>query len=414
MATGKTAVVIGAGIVGVLTAWRLLQDGWRVIQLEAATLGAGSSSRSAACARQQFSTTASVRAMIHSVRWFERFQECFDATGPAMRQVGYFYPYWESDVTAFAAARQLVRDQQAWGLRDVELWDQPDMILEQFPFVNPEGLLGARFCGTDGFCFPDQIYTTVHAHCLQYSQFRVHMQASVIGIEHSGGRISAVTTPQGKVFGDVYINCTNAWATQLERLLHGDEVRRLLPVQPLRRFLWLFPHFRETLLAAHSGFDPLRFPMVVLTNGVYCRPEGPQANQLMMGHAHAPPPQWGFTHGDQDVPCPESDELGDVAWFLLAEAVPIMQSRFGFTTTGFYGTTPNHQPYICQDVAFANWYRSVGFSGHGVMMSPFAADAMVAVLRGEQTVQTEAGPVDLAVFGQNRVQTGVHAETAVL
>ncbi|MBI4407888.1 MAG: FAD-binding oxidoreductase [Candidatus Kerfeldbacteria bacterium] len=414
MAIAKTAVVIGAGIVGVLTTWRLLQDGWHVIQLEATTLGSGSSSRSAACARQQFSTAASVRAMIHSVRWFERFQQCFGAAGPAMRQVGYFYPYWERDATAFTAARQLVCDQQAWGLRDVELWDQPSLILERFPFVNPDGLLGARFCGTDGFCFPDRIFTTVHAHCLRHPQFEVRMQSPVVGIEHSSGRISAVTTPQGKVSGDVYINCTNAWATQLERLLHGDDIRTLLPVQPLRRFLWFFPEFREQLLAAHANFDPLRFPMVVLTNGVYARPEGPQANQLMMGHAHTPDPHWNFTHVDQDGSRPESDDLGEAAWFLLAEAVPIMQSRFGPTTTGFYGTTPNHQPYICADSAYGNWYRSVGFSGHGVMMSPFAADAMAALLRGEQTVQTEAGSVDLAVFGQHRVQTGVHAETAVL
>ncbi len=370
--------------------------------------------RSAACARQQFSTAASVRAMIHSVRWFERFQQCFGATGPAMRQVGYFYPYWELDATAFIAARQLVCDQQAWGLRDVELWDQPNKILKRFPFVNPDGLLGARFCGTDGFCFPDHIFTTVHAHCLRHPQFEVRMQTLVIGIEHSGGRISAVTTPRGNVSGDVYINCTNAWATQLERLVDGDDIRTLLPGRTFRAFLRLFAGFREKLLAAHANFDPLRFPRVVLTNGVYCRPEGPQANQLMMGHAHAPAPQWDFTHVDQDVPCPESDDLGEAAWLLLAEAVPIMQSRFGVTTTGFYGTTPNHQPYICADSTYLNWYRSVGFSGHGVMMAPFAADAMAALLRGEHTVHTEAGFVDLGVFGQHRVQTGVHAEQAVI
>ncbi len=64
----RKVVIIGAGITGALVAHHLLEAGVDVTVLEAREKGAGSSSRSAACIRQQFSTPATVRAMIYSTR----------------------------------------------------------------------------------------------------------------------------------------------------------------------------------------------------------------------------------------------------------------------------------------------------------------------------------------------------------
>lgn len=409
----KTAVVVGAGIVGVLTSWRLLREGWTVVQLEARHLGAGSSSRSAACARQQFGVEGTVRAMIHSIRWYEAFQERFTAEGPAMRQFGYLYPYWEGDTGAFAAARARVANQQLWGLKDVELWDDSVTVLKQFPFLNPAGLVGAHFCASDGLVFPDRVYSVVHEHCRRYPKYRVHMDAPVTGIECHGGRATAVATPKGKFGADVFINCTNAWAVQLEQMLHCD-AQRLLPVAPLRRYLWFFPHFRELLMGAHSDFDPMCFPMTVFPSGTYVRPEGPAADQLLMGHAHQVKPLWDLTHEVQDKIAPEAEELSFTAWGHLVDAIPMMaDAGIGATTSGFYGATPDHNPFIGRDLVYQNWFRAVGFSGHGVMMAPFVAEAVLAAVKGERVVRTVAGDVDLSMFAQDR-SFNAHSEHMVI
>ena len=59
----RRAVVIGGGITGTLTGCALLRAGWEVTLIEALHIGAGSSSRTAAGIRQQFSTRESVLGM---------------------------------------------------------------------------------------------------------------------------------------------------------------------------------------------------------------------------------------------------------------------------------------------------------------------------------------------------------------
>ena len=69
------AVVIGGGITGVLTSRALLLDGWDVVMLEARHLGAGSSSRTVAGIRQQFSTPGTVRGMRFSRQAYEALSD---------------------------------------------------------------------------------------------------------------------------------------------------------------------------------------------------------------------------------------------------------------------------------------------------------------------------------------------------
>ena len=75
----RRAVCIGGGITGVLTARELRLAGWDVVVLEGRTVGAGSSSRTAAGIRQQFSTPDTVRGMRYAVRFYQAFGELSQA-----------------------------------------------------------------------------------------------------------------------------------------------------------------------------------------------------------------------------------------------------------------------------------------------------------------------------------------------
>ena len=58
-----------------LTAIRLQRAGWKVTVIEARHIGAGSSSRTAAGIRQQFSTPETVLGMRFSVEFYKLFRE---------------------------------------------------------------------------------------------------------------------------------------------------------------------------------------------------------------------------------------------------------------------------------------------------------------------------------------------------
>ena len=59
----------------------------------------------------------------------------------------------------------------------------------------------------------------------------------------------------------------------------------------------------------------------------------------------------------------------------LAEAVPPVGEFDGITATtcGYYGTTPDHNPFLGFDEHLENVIHAAGFSGHGIMFGPFAA-----------------------------------------
>ena len=133
--TDRTVVVIGAGIVGVLTAYHLLEAGYSVTLVDSKIPGQGSTQRSAACVRAQWGNPNLVRAMRHSIEFYRTFQTRFPNSPPVIDQVGYLYPYWRAHHQEWQVAQDRVRMQQAAGLLSVRLL-QPDELLDQFPFVS--------------------------------------------------------------------------------------------------------------------------------------------------------------------------------------------------------------------------------------------------------------------------------------
>jgi len=167
-------VLIGGGSTNALTAVRLAERGFRVTVLEKAKIGNGSSSRSAAGIRAQFSIEETVIGMQYSEWWYAHFHQHL-RTPPEMsqsviQQNGYLFlyedpeqaaPVWKHGVRremaqTWQVARANVAMQQLIGL-PVEILE-PQEIHYRWPHIEPDRLAGATWCPSDGFLFPQMIY----------------------------------------------------------------------------------------------------------------------------------------------------------------------------------------------------------------------------------------------------------------
>jgi glycine/D-amino acid oxidase-like deaminating enzyme len=359
------AVLIGGGITGVLTARELLLAGWDVELLEGAHVGAGSSSRTAAGIRQQFSTPDSVRGMRYAVSFYKEFAAETEQGQCPIQQNGYLFLY-DND-GAFSAAERRVAMQHQAGLVEAEALNAT-ALQDRFPWTSDE-LVGATWCPTDGFLLPHLVYND-GARRVRELGGTIRVGTTVTGARHAGGRLLAVDTNRGPVEGDLFVDCTNAWTARTGALLAAAP----LEVAPLKRYLWFLQRGGVMPAEVLSGL-----PLTIGPTGVYCRPENRET--LMVGKKHTAKPDTAFSYDDQDQIEPVFSHRTGVdavpyeLWMELAEAIPATGEFDGITATtcGYYGTTPDHNPFLGYDPRVPNLIRLVGFSGHGAMFGPFSA-----------------------------------------
>ncbi len=358
-----SVVVIGGGVMGLSTAYHLARAGVpRVVLVEQAELGSGSTCKAAGGVRAQFSDALNIELGRRSLETFEKFKQEFDQEID-LHRVGYLFLLdHPSQVEAF---EQNVALQNDLGVasRMVDVAEAKRLS----PLIETDGLLAASWSPDDGHCTPESVVLG-YARAARNAGARLVRGCLVTGIATDGSTITAVETSKGTIRTDTVICTAGAWSRQI-----GDLIGIHLPVEPVRRQI--------VTTEPMPGLDP-RTPFTIdFATSLYFHSEGPG---LLIGMSD-PDEQPGFEVSRSDDWLPR---LGEA---IERRAPRIAEVGIARGWAGLYEMTPDHNALVGEAPEISRFLYATGFSGHGFLMGPAIGEVMRDLYLGDRPVVDVSG-----------------------
>jgi glycine/D-amino acid oxidase-like deaminating enzyme len=203
-------VVIGGGVIGVMTAWFLAEPGLRVTLCEKGRIAGEQSSRNWGWLRQQGRDPAELPIMVESLRIWDRLaQEFGDALG--VRRTGVMYlADTEADLVAYEAwlAHAQANELDTHMLGRAEVIDR---------LRGSAGLWrGALFTPSDALAEP-WAAVPVFAEGATTRGAVIVENCAVRALDRQGGRIAGVITEAGRITCEQVVLAGGAWSSLLLR-----------------------------------------------------------------------------------------------------------------------------------------------------------------------------------------------------
>jgi len=210
-------IIVGAGSVGLPTAFFLAQAGFKPLVIDQfASPGQGSNKAAIGGIRATHSTPSKINLCLKSIEVFSTWQETY-GDNIEWYPGGYsFVAYREQEERAL---KDLLKVQQTYGLNI--RWLERDDLLEVIPDLKREGLMGGTFSPQDGSASPllsaHAFYTQARARGVEF-----HLRERVTGIIRRRGRVVGVRTDQGGYATGTVINAAGPWARGVAQMAGLD------------------------------------------------------------------------------------------------------------------------------------------------------------------------------------------------
>lgn len=362
-------VIVGAGIIGLYTAYHLARAGaGPILMVDRGFLSSGASGRNGGGVRQQWETRATIRLAVESVAAYRRFPREF-GYNPWFRQSGYlFLAESPADLDRLRTVHTLVRSE---GLPSQLLGAEE--VAARIPGLARGAAIGGSYLSSDGTLYPFPavwgLYEAVRALGVD-----VALGVEAGGVERdAAGRLSAVRTSRGRIATPTCINAAGGWSAEFSRRAGVPSANvatrhEILATEPLKAFL-----------------DPM---VVRASDGLYF-------SQTMRGEIVG-----GLSPAASQR---TSSTMASTPYFLARMAralVGILPRLAGLGVlrawSGFYDDTPDGLPVIGEDPHLPGLVHANGFGGHGFMLAPSATRRVAQAVLGERN------DLDPQLFGPGR------------
>jgi sarcosine oxidase subunit beta len=360
------AVIIGAGSVGLPTAFFLAEAGLKPLVIDQfASPGQGSNKAAIGGIRATHSAPSKIRLCLKSLEVFATWEEQYGDDIEWYRGGYSFVAYREREESVL---KDLLKIQQAFGL-DIN-WLERNELLDVIPDLNPEGLLGGTYSPGDGSASP---LRTAHAFYTRArergAEFR--FRERVTGVIRRRGRVVGVRTDQGGYASEVVINAAGPWARPVAQMADLDvpvvpDSHEAGITEPVARFLE---------------------PMVV-----DIRPDVGSKNYYFYQHKPGPivfcitpePPIVGTDRRET------SEFLPMIARRMVGLMPKLANIKVRRTWRGLYPMSPDGFPIVGWARDLEGYLNAVGMCGQGYMLGPGLGDLLTRMVQHELTDKDEA------------------------
>ena len=349
-------IIVGAGSVGLPTAFFLARTGLKVLVLDQlASAGQGQNKAAIGGVRATHSDPAKIHTCQASLDIFSSWKERY-GDDIHFQQGGYCFPvYTEEDEKALKA---LLVVQKEYGL-EID-WLEADAVRTLLPGINPAGLRGGTYSPKDANVSPILAARAFHAQAIEAgADFKFYER--VEAIKPAGDSAVTVRTSKATYSAGMLLNAAGANARDVGRMMGVD-----IPVEP----------------DSHEGgvtdaVRPFFLPLVVDVR------EFPGSKNFYFyqereGHVvFCLTPEPIFPGYDRDS---TSTFLPQAARRLMMLFPRLRNIRVRRVWRGLYPMTPDGVPIVGKVRGSGTFYLAVGFCGQGLMLGPGIAVNLVNLM----------------------------------
>ncbi|MBK8417336.1 FAD-binding oxidoreductase [Candidatus Villigracilis saccharophilus] len=368
------AIVIGAGVIGISTAFHLAQRGLKPVILERKEIGYGATGKSSGLVRMHYDLEVESRLAWESFQYFRNWSE----------RVGGECGFCRTGFLHIETA-----DHEVQLRKNVEMHQKIGIpanvisggdVKKLAPHFKTDDIAFAAYEPESGYADPmltaNSLLTAAKDHGAIYVQ-----DCEVSGTQTAGGKVTGLQTSRGNFSAPIIINAAGAWAGKVSELF-GVTI-------PLGTWTHDVVHIRRPAQIADH--------LTVIDNSLnmYFRPDSGNLTLVAL-------------EDDSRLDEPAEEDLGYVAKDFVERAidrickrVPEMeQGSLHSSHVGRDGLTPD-QRAIIGAAGPQGYFLATGFSGTGFKLSP-----AVGLCMSELILDGRSKTVDISGFDPMRFERG--------